>query len=722
MAGLRRRAQAPAIGRRRPGAGGVRRLELAVGGLLGPLPGDPHPQTFARLLAAVGACVQRYDAPSRILVTCAPLAGHAPNGVPVLVDVRPDQPFGELVEQVLADLAEAYADQDASFPATPADERLAAVACRMARVHGDLPDLRWAVSVTLDRQGDALTGMVELDAAAFGEDEGRWFRDHLEHALRTACADAAERTAGEVAAASHHILTVGEVAALPPASHRMVTVEWSGARVPPVSTAECLHRLVEAQVDKAGDALAVIHPDGALSYADLNTRANRLARYLVDEQLVRAGDLVGIAMERSLDLAVAVLAVLKAGAAYVPLDPTHPESRLRHILSDTRAQLVLTHSDFAERLPATDATIISVDEHDWRVAATSGENLDTPDVPQSTACVIYTSGTTGRPKGVMLTHRGLCNSMRWEHAAYQITPRDRLLHLASFTFSLAIVELFSPLCAGAQVVIAPPRAARDSRWIARLVAEHGVTLLSVVPSELKLLLEQEPSMPWSSLKAVITGADVLPVPLQDLYLATCPDVPLFNIYGQTESSVDGTFWICGPLQDERAVPVGRPITNTRMYILDEAMRPVPPGVVGEIFTGGVALAHGYVARPDLTAARFVPNPFAESPADSRLYRSGDLACWLPGGVIQLAGRNDHQVQVRGIRVELEEIEAVLREHPGISDVVVTAQTDPPPDVDSLISAVPESVLADMVEEVERLGPRGPAQAATAHLDTIPRLS
>ncbi|MFG1698434.1 amino acid adenylation domain-containing protein [Nonomuraea sp. NPDC049309] len=669
------------IGRRRPVSGALppHALDLEIAGRS---PAAPSMDAYALLLTAVGLCVRRHGGATRFAVASPLPTGRPPGAVPVHLDLAGAATIGELVRRTKAAVREAYAAPDTSVTAD--------VTCRLDGLHGEPPPLpRPSVAVAFELRDGHVTGRVELDAGLFGPDEARWFRDHLQHVVRNALAASGDEPP--------HAIDE-----LPPDLHRLVTVEWSGAAVrslPDDPARQCLHRLVEQQVRRSPDAPAVVSPAGTLTYGELNRRANLLARHLIERCGARPGMLIGIALERSPAMAVAVLAVLKAGAAYVPLDPAQPQDRLRYIAADTGAPLVLTLSSLAGDLPDTGARIVLLDE---QVPDGQDTDLDIPDVPRSAACVIYTSGTTGRPKGVVLTHQGLSNSMRWERAAYRIRPDDRMLHLASFAFSLAIVELLSPLCAGAQVVIAPASAGRDGGEIARLVAGYGVTLLSVVPSDLKLLLEQEPAMPWNALRAVITGADVLPVPLLEHYFAVCPSVPLFNIYGQTESSVDGTYWICAPPGDLASVPVGRPITGTRMYLLDEDMRPVPPGATGEVCTGGVALAHGYLGRPELTAARFVPNPFAEpgSGDDTRLYRSGDLGRWLPDGSIELLGRNDHQVKVNGVRIELEEIEAVLREHPGVGDAVVSVQRAAGPDWAALIAGVPEPVLRELIAEAE----------------------
>jgi amino acid adenylation domain-containing protein len=684
--------------------GPVHRIEFALryepDGMLGT---QDELGLYAAVLAALDICLYRYTGVRRQTIASPRPVGSAAvlDAFPIVTEVRTGQSFQELHAWIRDQLTAAYTHgdyplerliEDLGLPVAEGTCPLFDATCRLVGTHELAPG--WPVGLAVTVTGDDLgiRGVVEIDGDLLGEQEARWFRDHLVHVLQSA-----DRSPG---------LALFELGVLPADVARKVLHEWNDSRSG-AERDECLHHLFEAQVARRGNAVAVSGATGSLSYAELDRAANRLANHLVYDLHVRRGDLVGIATNRCLEMVVAVLAVLKAGATYVPLDPADPADRLRFILQDTGVTLVLTLDRHVAAVPAGLATIVCLDSEAGRIAGLSDQAPPVRGLPAAVACVIYTSGSTGRPKGVLLPHRALCNSLRWEAATYQLDDRDRLLHMASFGFSLAIVEVFAPLAVGAQVVLAPPDATRDSAWIARLVAEHGITVLSVVPAELKLLLEQEPGMPWTMLRRVITGADVLPVPVQERYFATCPSVPLINVYGQTESAVDGTYWICRPVSGQSTVPIGRPIANTRVYVLDQDMQPVPVGVPGELYMGGICLAHGYLGRPGLTADRFVPNPFTDA-THTRLYRSGDVARWLPDGALELLGRNDLQIQIRGIRVELEEIEAVLREHPAVGNAAVAshqrAHTSAEPSREqwaSLLTSVSEETVKRQLAEAER---------------------
>lgn len=627
---------------------------------------------YAVLLAALGVCLHRFSGRTRVsLGASAAVPGGRPRVVPILLDVCGSVSFADLAARV-SDLLRLGGSADCEaldeviaelcLTAAPGVHPLFEVSGEMAGPDDDPAELPARVRLVYADSGSQLRTVVHFDPAVLDAGEAREVIRVYRQLL--------------VAAAMEPDRTVAEITALSPPEYQRVVVDWNRTAQSWGSEYR-VHRLVEAQVAAQPDAIAVVTERGSYRYRELDDAANRLAHHLRTELGVVPGDLVAVAMERSFDLIVCLLAVLKTGAAYLPLDPAHPLTRHRLTIEDARPVALLTLSRYAGGLSDMDIRIICVDADAGRIAGNPGTNPAAPCWPDSRLCVIYTSGTTGRPKGVMLTHRGAANSVLWERYAYQIEPKDRLLHLASCAFSLAILEIFSPLCAGAAVVVAPPAAAGDSAAIAGLVADTGVTLLSVVPAELELLLDEDSAMPWNAIRRVITGADILRREVHDRYLATCPSVPLLNIYGQTESALDALCWTCRPDDGLGRVPVGRPVANVRAYILDADMRPVPPGVPGVLYLGGAGLAQGYLNRPDLTAERFVPNPFASVPGE-RLSRTGDLARWQADGVIETLGREDHQVQVSGARVELEEIESILREHPGIRDAAVAMQSAPPP--------------------------------------------
>jgi amino acid adenylation domain-containing protein len=657
----------------------------------------------AFLLGALDVCLYRYSGQTRVVVGTPALRGAGgpepdAGAVVLLTDVPSGRPFGELVRGLRSELEDAYAHQDYPLDALIADLGLYAddggcplfdVALRLAELHGPLPPLRLGVVLSIGGDETGLSGTLEVDAGLLDADETARFAGYL----RSVVTSALERPDSPVRT----------IAAIPPEVYERIVVDWN--RTDAGTAAHALHRLVEAQAARRPDAVAVLDGPRSLTYAELDAQANAFARYLAGEVGVRAGEVVGIALTRSLEMAVAALAVLKAGAAYLPLDPAYPRSRLQFMLADAGAVALLTVDDFVGRFSKWDGLVVRLDTEREAVERAPAAGLPELDSPDAVACVIYTSGSTGRPKGVLLTHGGLCNSMSFEQETYGLGPGDRLLQMASFSFSLAILELFSPLCAGAQVVLAPAGATRDTRSIAALCSDYGITVLSVVPSELKRLLEQEPDMRWSALRLVVTGADVLPAAVLRRFFATCPSLRLLNVYGLTECSAECIYWDCRPLGASHVVPIGRPLANARVYVLDEDMEPVPIGVPGELFVGGRPLALGYLGRPAQTASTFVPNPFADD--GSRLCRTGDNARWLDDGTLELLGRSDHQVKIRGVRVELEEIEAFLREHPAVRDAAVVV--DPgrlglraPADEDeweALLAQVDEDVAERLVDEL-----------------------
>ncbi len=428
-----------------------------------------------------------------------------------------------------------------------------------------------------------------------------------------------------------------------------------------------LHRLIEAQAARTPEAPAVCCGERRLTYRELDQAAGRLAARL---RLLGAGaeSLVGIAMERSLELVVALYAVLKAGAAYVPLDPDYPRERLAFMLEDSGVRVLLTQQRLRGSLPAFDGALVLCDE----LAAGAAQPGPAAEVaPDGLAYMIYTSGSTGRPKGALNTHRGIRNRLLWMQRQYGLTAADAVLQKTPFSFDVSVWELFWPLMTGARLVVAPPRAHQDPAHLVRLIAEEGVTTVHFVPSMLQLFLEQSDLGRCAGLRRVICSGEALPPDLQRRFFERMPaGIELHNLYGPTEAAVDVSYWPCAATASR--VPIGRPVSNTRIHLLDGALRPVPVGVPGELYIGGVQLARGYHGRPDLTAERFVPDPLGGEPG-TRLYRTGDLARWLPDGALDYLRRVDFQVKVRGFRIELGEIELALGGHPEVREAVVVAR-------------------------------------------------
>ena len=434
----------------------------------------------------------------------------------------------------------------------------------------------------------------------------------------------------------------------------------------------CVHQMFEAQVARTPDAVAVSFGTQQISYRQLNSRANQLARYL-QSLGVAPEALVGVCLERSIDMIVAVLAVLKAGGAYIPIDPAYPKDRTAFVLEDTNAPVLLTQESLVGSLPFASAKTIKLDTEWAQIEAFPSANVDSPVDSRNLAYVIYTSGSTGKPKGVQIEHRSLVNflcSMRHEPG---ITASDRVLAETTLSFDIAGLELYLPLITGAQIVLANREEAQDAQKLIQKVAQTGITLMQATPATWRLMLEAG----WQGNRRlkILCGGEALPRDLADQLLERCAE--LWNVYGPTETTVWSTLY---RVQAEDAGPVslGRPIANTEIFVLDSHRQPVPIGVMGELYIGGDGLARGYLNRPELTAEKFVPHPFSSDP-QRRLYRTGDLVRYQRDGNLVYLGRADNQVKLRGFRIELGEIENTLANHPAVQQAVVVVREDTPGD-------------------------------------------
>jgi amino acid adenylation domain-containing protein len=478
---------------------------------------------------------------------------------------------------------------------------------------------------------------------------------------------------------THPDREIGALELLPASERRRILVEWNSEELREKSE-EIAPVLFEGRVDRAPDALAAVGPGGRLTYRELERRANQLARHL-RRKGAGPNTLVGIQLDRSLDMVVAVMGVWKSGAAYVPLDPTYPESRLEAIRSDAGLRLIVSRSDLLARAPGSE--LVLLDAQAAAIAAESDARPEPSATPDDLAYVIYTSGSTGKPKGVVVTHANLRGAYRaWEQAYDFAEGPGGHLQAARFSFDVSVGDFVRALCSGGHLVLPTEEELFTPELLYELLRSEGVRYFDIVPAIFRPLLAhlEATRQRLDFMRVVIVGADSWYVSEFERAARWCgPGTRLMNSYGVTEATIDSAFFEDSTegMAKEGMIPIGRPLANTRMYVLDEKLRPVPVGVVGELCIGGPAVARGYLNRPELTAERFVPDPFG--PPGGRLYRTGDIARFRPDGNVQLAGRADHQVKLRGFRIELQEIEATMSRWPHLAQVAVVLREDVPGD-------------------------------------------
>ncbi len=558
---------------------------------------------------------------------------------------------------------------------------------------------KFDLTLFMTETGRQLSGTLNYNTDLFDESTIVRMLGHFQNLLEAVVADPDRRIT--------HLPLLSEV------EKQQLLVEWSGAR-DAAFLGPCIHELFEAQVEQTPDAVAVVYEDKQLSYRELNRRANQLAHHL---RRLGVGPevLVGVCMERSLEMMLGLLGTLKAGGAYLPLDPTYPRDRLAFMLEDAKVAVLLTQQRLLESLPvstassseraserrpsagealatASPAEVLCLDA-DWgRLAQESEEDPESEVGPANLAYVIYTSGSTGRPKGTLITHRGLTNYLNWCLAAYPLKEgRGSVVH-STIAFDATITALFSPLLAGRAVRLLPER--MDLEALSEsLLGEGDYSLIKITPAHLDLLSQQLPSdKAYGLTKAFVIGGENLLGEQIKFWQEHAPETRLFNEYGPTEAVVGCVVYDApGSERFSGSVPIGRPIPNAEVYVLDCNLQPVPIGVRGELYLGGVGVARGYLARPELTAEHFIPHPFSEI-AGERLYKTGDLVRYLPDGKLEYLGRVDEQVKIRGYRAECGEVEAVLSQHEGIKDVVVVAREDTPGDKRLVAYCVPQGEM------------------------------
>jgi amino acid adenylation domain-containing protein len=672
---------------------------------------------FMVLLAAFQSLLYRYTGQEDICVG-SPIAnrnrdelkgliGFFVNTLVLRTDLSGNPSFRELLERVRRVALGAYAHQDLPF-----EQLVEALQPERDASHTPLFQVAFILRNALDLEeipGLTLSPLnVESETAQFDlslvvERTERGLIAAFEYNTDLFDADTIARMLGHFQTLLLGIVAnpqakLSDLPLLTEAEKHQLLVEWNDTQVDYPQDG-CIHQLFEAQVKRTPDAIALIFENQQLTYRELNNRANQLAHSL--QQLgVKPEVLVGICMERSVEMVVGLLGILKAGGAYVPLDPTYPKERLAFMLEDACVPILLTQAKFVNVLPQHNAKVVCLDTEWQALAHQSQDNPISGVILENLAYVIYTSGSTGKPKGAMNTHQGLCNRLLWMQDAYRLTAADRVLQKTPFSFDVSVWEFFWPLIAGARLVLAKPEGHRDSAYLVEVIAQEQITTLHFVPSMLQVFLEEPSLDACSSIKRVICSGEALSVDLQERFFVRL-DAELHNLYGPTEAAIDVSFWACQQGGKERVVPIGRPIANTQIYLLDQHLQPVPIGVPGELHIGGIGLARGYLNRLELTVEKFIPNPFSNkreqgtgnreqgkekenlssvarsvfpSPSE-RLYKTGDLVRYLPDGTIEFLGRIDNQVKIRGFRIELREIEAVLVKHPMVRNVVVLAREE-----------------------------------------------
>ena len=685
---------------------GVVRWRLAGAGLhagLAALARECQATVFMVVLAGLAAVLSRMGAGTDIPVG-APVAGRTDEALDDLVgffvntlvlraDVLGDPGFGELVGRVRETVLAAQARQDVPFERlvevlNPARSPSRHPLFQVMLADEDVGAVDWQLPGLRVRPEPVPAGAAKFDLTlAFRQDRDadgtpagisasfEYAADLFDHATIQALATRLTRLLRQAAAAPARPLST--LGILTTAERRTLLHEWNDtARDIPGAT---VPELFEAQVARTPDAPAVIFEGTQVSYAELHARASRLARLLGSRGAGR-GTLVGVALERSADLVAVLLGAWMTGAGYLPVDPAYPPERIGFMLADAAPAVVVTSRRVAAGLPAGGVPLVVLDDP-ATVAELAG--LDAGPVAggpgaRDVAYVIYTSGSTGRPKGVMAEHGGVMNFLSWHLAEFHIVAGERLLHRASASFDVSVWEIFGPLMSGAAMVVARPDGQRDPAYLARLIHEQSVNMAEFMPSMLRLFLAEPAAARCRSLRQVLSGAEELPPATADMFSAVLPGVMLANEYGPTETTVVATS--SGPVRSNGArsrIPIGRPVWNTRVFVLDAGLGLVPPGVAGELYLAGAQLARGYLGRPGLTAERFVACPFGA--AGQRMYRTGDLVRWNADGQLEYLGRADDQVKIRGFRIELGEVEAVLAGQPGVAQAAVAVREDRPGD-------------------------------------------
>lgn len=451
-----------------------------------------------------------------------------------------------------------------------------------------------------------------------------------------------------------------------------ILIQWNATETD-YPTHKTLPQLIEEQVEKTPHGIALEFNNRIMSFSELNNRANQLANHL-RHLGVKAESKVGVCMERSFEMVIALLGILKAGGCYVPIDPEHPLERNYFILKDAQISILLAQADLIELPKQKNINVLNLSLDHTIFSQENSSHLSSEIKLNDTAYIIYTSGSTGNPKGVLISHAGILNRLQWMQEVFQLTSQDAVLQKTPYSFDVSVWEFFWPLMTGARLVLAKPGGHRDNDYLASIICSKKISTIHFVPSMLNMFLEENSAIACGAyLRNVVCSGEALSTSTQNRFLEKFKTFPieLYNLYGPTEASIDVTYWRCRK-NNNISVPIGHPIANTKLYILDDKLKPVPVGTAGLLYLSGVGLAKGYLNLPELTANRFIENPFDRQAPYSRIYNTGDLARYLADGSVEYLGRVDHQVKIRGFRIELGEIEAQMQLHSAIFEAVVIA--------------------------------------------------
>ncbi len=649
---------------------------------------------FMTLLAAFKVLLHRYTGQedicvgtpiaNRLQAEVEDLIGFFVNTLALRSETNSDMPFTSFLQQVKDTTMEAYENQELPFEKvvesigkerdlsrtpifqvmfvfqnTPEIPALQLGEVQLTREGATHTTAKFDLTFNINQAAQGFAGTVEYCTDLFTEQTIHKIIYHFNKLLSSIVKAPGEK--------------LGDLAMLSNGEKDQVIFEFNNTKVPRLSDKNVVD-LFEEQVEKSPDSIAVIFEEQQLTYEELNKRSNQLARYL-RKKGVHEEILVPICVERSMEMIIGILGILKAGGAYVPIDPEYPEDRINYMLEDIGAGLIISSAAHSGKLEGKkDIEIINA--YDWvAIGKEESENLELKINAGSLAYVIYTSGSTGRPKGAMNEHRGIANRLTWAQNYFKLTEQDTILQKTTFSFDVSVWELLWPITSGAKMVFAKPDGQKDNSYIKAIIEKEQITMLHFVPSMLAVFLPDINVGDSKSLKKVLCSGEALNAVQVNTFREKLPGAELHNLYGPTETAIDVTCWSM-PVQSKefKTVPIGKPVSNTQIYILRNGNIVQPVGIAGEIYIGGVQVGRGYLKKPELTAEKFIKDEFSRL-AGAKLYRTGDLGKWLPDGNVEYLGRIDDQVKIRGYRIELGEIESVIGQSKKVKQAVVLAKED-----------------------------------------------